>query len=312
MEGTMKNLWQIAQKINIGPGKVRLDEPMKEHTTFRIGGAADLFVAPGNLAELVSAIDVLRAAGLPIFVLGGGANILVGDGGIRGAVIHLGGMNSLAGLADGLWAGSGVPIDLLCEEALARSLSGLENFYGMPGSLGGSLYMNARCYEKDISGAVKDILAVGPGGEISTFALPPEAWSYKTSLFQSGGRLEDWIIAGASLSLGAGEAPEIAAVMVARKKDRIAKGHYAWPSAGSMFKNDRSFGKSTGAILDSLGLRGCRIGDAAISPFHANIFVNLGSARAADMRALICLAAEKAHSAYGFKLQPEVRFIGAF
>jgi UDP-N-acetylmuramate dehydrogenase len=285
---------------------------MKEHTTFRIGGTADLFIEPSNLAELESAIDVLRDDGIPLFVLGGGANLLVGDEGIRGAVLHLGGLKSISLLADGIWAEAGVPIDLLCEDSLARGLSGLENFYGMPGSLGGALYMNARCYEKDISDVVKEILAIGPGGVSRSFILPQDAWSYKSSPFQAGGKLEDWIIAGARFALEAGEAPEIAATMVARKKDRVAKGHYAWPSAGSMFKNDRNFGKPTGVILNSLGLRGYRIGDAAISPLHANIFVNLGSAKAADMRTLIDYAADKAYSAYGFKLQPEVRFIGVF
>ncbi|MCX7027576.1 MAG: UDP-N-acetylmuramate dehydrogenase [Spirochaetes bacterium] len=308
----MKNLCQIAQKINIGPERVHFGEPMKNHTSFRIGGPADLFVEPGSLAELEAALGVLRAEEVPFFVLGGGANILVGDRGIRDAVLSLGGLTQLSRRSGGIWAEAGIPIDLLCENCLAFGLSGLENFYGMPGSLGGALYMNARCYEMDISGIAEEILALSPEGEIRSFAFSPDAWSYKHSPFQPGGRLEGWIVAGALFRLEEKDGPGIAAVMRARKKDRISKGHYRWPSAGSMFKNDRRFGKPTGAILDSLGLRGFRIGDAAVSPIHANIFVNLGSAKASDMKALIEYAAEKAFSAYGFRLEPEVCFVGMF
>jgi UDP-N-acetylmuramate dehydrogenase len=312
MVGTMKNLWQIAQKINIGPDRVRFDEPMKDHTTFRIGGKADLFVEPASLDELEAAVKVLRAGEIPIFILGGGANLLVGDGGIRGAVIHLGRLASLSWRGEETWAEAGVAIDLLCENCLALGLSGLENFYGMPGSLGGALFMNARCYERDISAVAREIMAIGPEGQRKSFALPAGSWAYKSSPFQPGGSLEGWIVAGALLALERGEAPAIASTMRARKEDRISKGHYAWPSAGSMFKNDRRFGKPTGLILDSLGLRGYRIGDAGVSPCHANIFVNFGEATASDMRSLIDYAAARALAAYGFGLEPEVRFVGAF
>ena len=308
----MRNLWQIVQKINIGPEKIFFNVPMREHTSFGIGGPADLFIEPANLAQLKEAVNRLGSEGIPLFFLGGGANILVGDKGIRGAVISLGGIKAISLDSRGLWADAGVRIDLLCEDCLARGLSGFENFYGMPGSLGGALYMNARCYEKDISELVSEIFAISPEGAMERLILPSNSWSYKSSPFQPGGLYSGWIIVGALLGLKAGEAPEIAATMRARKQDRTAKGQYAWPSAGSMFKNNRRFGQPTGAILDTLGLKGFKIGDAAISPLHANIFVNLGEAKASDMRALIAYAAEKAFSSYNFSLEPEVQFVGEF
>jgi len=211
-----------------------------------------------------------------------------------------------------LYAQAGIPIDRLCEEALARGLGGLENFYGMPGSLGGAVYMNARCYEQDIAATLSSLRVLSPQGERKTLDSSILPWSYKHSAFQPGASLDGWIVTGAELKLRAAAVSEIAGVMRARKLDRIDKGHYRYPSAGSMFKNNRNFGKPTGAILDSLGFKGKRIGDAAVSPWHANIFVNLGNAAAKDMRLLIESAQEAARRAYGFELETEVLFIGEF
>ena len=308
----MKNLWQIVQKINIEPGRISLSEPMSAHTTFKIGGPADLFIRISTRAELAAALRSLREQKTPLFILGGGANILVGDRGIRGVVLDLSGLAEARRTVSGLTAGAGLSIDSLCENALALGLGGLENFYGMPGSLGGSIYMNARCYEKDISEILGDIVAVSPTGDSSSLPASSCRWAYKKSPFQPGGDYEGWTIAGASLNLHADEPEAIAGVMRSRKLDRRAKGHYLLPSAGSIFKNNRDFGKPTGSILDGLGLKGMRIGDAAVSTWHANIFVNLGKATARDMRALIEIAMEKAFSAYGFRLEPEVLFVGDF
>ncbi len=285
---------------------------MAAHTTFGIGGPADMFIRVGSPSELGRILAFLETEGIPGFILGGGANILVGDRGIRGIVLDLSGLSWARNSGEGLWAGAGISVDRLCEHALAFERDGLENFYGMPGSLGGALYMNARCYEKDFSELVESISIASPGGRISTVRPPTGQWAYKKSPFQPGGALEGSIIVGATLGLGSGRAEEIAGVMRARKSDRTAKGHYRLPSAGSVFKNDRSFGKPTGLILDSLGLKGTRIGDALVSTWHANIFVNAGKAKAEDMKALIETAQERAYSVYGFRLEPEVLLVGEF
>ena len=285
---------------------------MAPHTTFGIGGPADMFIEIASAAELARAIATLNQEGIPRFTLGGGANILVGDKGIRGAVLDLSGLGWARGMDRGIGAGAGISVDRLCEQALAFEWEGLENFYGMPGSLGGALYMNARCYEKDFSKFIETIAAVSPEGMIETVRPQPGQWSYKRSPFQPEGVWSGWIIAGATFKLASGNAERIAGIMRSRKLDRTAKGHYRMPSAGSVFKNNRDFGKPTGLILDSLGMKGMRIGDAAISPWHANIFINAGNASAGDMKALIGMAQERAFSAYGFRLEPEVLFVGEF
>lgn len=311
----METLWQIAQKINTEQCSVAFDEPMSTHTTFRIGGPADLFLTPRSVEALASILMLLRSAGIPVFLLGGGANILVADQGIRGAVIDTSMLSSIRREAPDstiLYAECGVPISTLCTEALVQGLSGLENFYGMPGSVGGAIYMNARCYEDDISLHINEITAISPTGEIASLPARAMRWSYKCSPFMPKGALAGYIIAAGRFSLAAGEPLQIAGRMRSRMEDRMHKHHFDYPSAGSMFKNNRDFGKPTGKILHELGLRGYRIGNAAISPWHANIFINLGGATAHDMRALILHAQAVVLAATGWKLEPEVLFVGEF
>jgi len=315
----MEKLWQIARKINMDPARILQSEPMAKHTSFGIGGPADYFLKINSVSELARIMKALNDEGESFFLLGGGANILVGDRGIRAWVLDIrevsgSGLRPQKNSADRplLFAGAGISIDGLCEEALALELEGLENFYGMPGSLGGAIYMNARCYEKDISEFLSSLEAISPQGELHILDPFSQTWTYKRSPFQPGGAWEGFIVTGASFSLCKGDALAIASVMRSRKADRVSKGHYRYPSAGSMFKNDRAFGKPTGAILDSLGFKGRRRGDAAVSPWHANIFVNLGKASASDMRLLIEDAQEAAFKAYGFRLEPEVLFVGEF
>jgi len=320
----MGTLWQIAQKINTEQCSVALGEPMRAHTTLKIGGPADLFVRPRSIRALAEALDRLKNAAIPVFLLGEGANILVGDKGIRGAVVDTSLVSSIypvSRLKGGqvlLYAECGATVSLLCEEALARGFSGLENFYGMPGSVGGAIYMNARCYDDEISSHIEDIWlldTVDTMRKVDTMqkvAAASLSWSYKRSSFMLGEALADSSIAAATFILRPDNPQAIAGRMRARLADRRQKHHFDYPSAGSMFKNNKAFGKPTGKILHDLGLRGYRIGDAAISPWHANIFVNLGSATARDMRALIEHAQDVAFTATGWHLEPEVLFVGEF
>lgn len=308
----MQKLWQIAGKINIGRERLTFGEPMSAHTTFGIGGPAELLALPDRVETLAEILHLLKEEGLPWLILGGGANLLVGDRGIRGAVLDLGSLDGARRTASGLEAGAGLSVDRLCEEALALGLGGLENFYGMPGSVGGAIYMNARCYEKDFSEHLEWVELLEPSGNLRRVKPAAGDWSYKKSPLQPGGPWAGSVVTAAGFRLCDTDTPSSAAVMRSRREDRISKGHYRYPSAGSMFKNNRSFGAPTGIILDRLGLRGMRIGDAAVSPWHANIFINCGHAKAADMKALVELAMEKALTAFGFALEPEVLFTGEF
>jgi UDP-N-acetylmuramate dehydrogenase len=314
----VQTLRDFIEKINIR-AKVTWNEPMSAHTTFCIGGPADAFVRPLDAASASALLAAAREEGIDAFVLGGGANILVGDRGIRGIVVDSGSLRAarIEGEDSGgatLIAGAGLAMDDLCLEALAKGLGGLEDFWGMPGSVGGAVYMNARCYEREMSQVLSWVSST-QGIERRSVGAGAPGWSYKRSPYQRGGAAAGELILEAAFRLtrldDAGAA-RTAAAMRARRADREAKGHYRLPSAGSVFKNDRSLGAPTGRLLDGLGLRGRAIGGAMVSPWHANIFVNSGGATAADMRSLIDLARDEARRALGAELEPEILFVGEF
>jgi len=300
----------MAQKINNTGACVLTDEPMARHTTFHIGGPADLYVAVRTASEFGRVTTLLKTSGVPVFILGGGANLLVSDKGIRGAVVDVEGLSDARLSGASVVAQAGIPIDRLAEEYLARGLADMENFYGMPGTLGGAIFMNARCYESDMAEVVQGFSLLTDEGGVEYFGNDPSLWSYKRSPFQEGGIYAGRYIVSARLKTSPGQPERIAATMRARRQDRMAKGHYRFPSAGSMFKNNRAFGKPTGAIIDCLGLRGMRIGDAQVAPWHGNLFINRGAATAGDMVRLINTVRDKVMQAYGFRLEPEVVFVG--
>lgn len=299
---------------------------MSRHTTFKIGGPADAFVRPEEPESAVLLLSSAREEGIPLFILGGGANLLVGDRGIRGIVMDCSSLKSIrregSPEAPLLVACAGLSIDELCLDALASGLGGIEDFFGLPGSVGGAAFMNARCYEVEMSQVLEWVESVDAEGQRRRRELRAQAdgssvpeWSYKRSPYQGGGAAAGELILEAAFrlkSLDDEGAARAAAAMRSRRLDREAKGHYRLPSAGSVFKNDRSLGAPTGKLLDSLGFRGRRIGDAMVSPWHANIFVNAGDAKAADMRALIELAQAEARDRLGAKLESEVILAGEF
>jgi UDP-N-acetylmuramate dehydrogenase len=315
-------LRDFLEKINM-KAAVSWEEPMSRHTTFKIGGPAEAFVRPEGPESAAALVAAARAEGVPLFVLGGGANLLVGDRGIRGIVLDSSSLRSVRteGAAGGalLIAGAGLSIDELCLEALAEGRGGLEDFYGMPGSVGGAVFMNARCYEREMSQVLAYVHSADAEGRVSRRPVPVARevrdWSYKRSPYQAGGSAAGELILEAAFRVEPADddaAARIARVMRERRADREAKGHYRLPSAGSVFKNDRSLGAPTGALLDGLGLRGRRIGDAMVSLWHANIFVNAGRATAADMRSLIELAQREARERLGAELESEVLMVGEF
>ena len=302
---------------------------MALHSTFRMGGPADALVRPADPESAALLLAEARAESMPLFVLGGGANILVGDKGIRGIVMDTAALRSIKveaeaeGATEGaiLIAGAGLSIDELCLEALAKGLGGIEDFCGMPGTVGGAVCMNARCYEREMSQVLAYVLSADAEGraerhEVAAGAASlAQGWSYKRSPYQAEGSAAGEFILEAAFRMRRLDdegAARTARVMRERRADREAKGHYRLPSAGSVFKNDRSFGAPTGKLLDGLGLRGKRIGGAMVSAWHANIFVNAGNASAADMRALIVLAQREARDKLGIELESEVLMVGEF
>lgn len=306
----MDTLREALEKINIGVPAL-FDEPMSAHTSFGIGGPADAYLRPRDPGQVSLLLAFARDRGLPVQILGGGSNVLVSDKGLRGLTLDLSLMDSVRAEGRILFAQAGASMEAACRAALAASLSGLEFASGLPGSVGGAAYMNARCYDREMA----DLL---PAAEFlrrgAVESLPFEAgdWGYKKSPFQPGGPVEGSVILSVALSLEPGDAAAIERAMAEKRRDREAKGHYRFPCAGSVFKNDRAFGEPTGRILDRLGLRGLSSGGAAVADYHANIFVNKGGASASDLKALIELAERRALSELGLVLEREVILLGDF
>jgi len=356
----VRKLWENDNITERWPGlaeSVRFDEPMSAHTTFQVGGPADLFVTPHSLDELYALLDVFTAASLPVSILGGGSNLLVADAGIRGAVICLAGLDSIVlvspdetppdgtppGSTDGLASpgakplqtspdgtpsatrqrvrvGAGVTMERLTEWCAERSLSGVERFAGLPGTVGGAVFMNARCYEVSISDVffAAQLLHFQNGRyTLETHGFDPVEWEYKRSPFQKRDgadalRLAEGtaLVLSADLSLSPGSADSIRAEMARVRLDRDEKGHFRFPSAGSMFRNNHAFGKPSGRLIDEAGLRGFRVGGAQVAPWHGNIVINAGGATARDIKALVEEVRRRVYEQTGFSLETEVIFAG--
>ena len=309
---------------------IRYNEPMKDHTTFKSGGPADCFIQPGSGENFpLFCRDLLSRAksnGIPFFILGGGANIVVSDKGIRAIVLD---MTAWKGLpeydqadnqADNqplnenmLIFKSGTRIDDAVNAAAANSLSGLEFLAGMPGTIGGALWMNARCYGSEIAEALSwtQIITNEECNKQKYFFKKienknGEGFGYKQSPFQK----MDCLILNAAFKLNKTDKDEILTDINKYRLDRKEKGHYLFPCAGSAFKNNHAFGKPTGQLIDECGLKGMKSGGAQVAPFHGNIIINADNASASDIRSLTDEVAAKVKAATGFDLEPEILFVG--
>jgi UDP-N-acetylmuramate dehydrogenase len=300
-------------KENPCAADVRFDEPMCGHTAFKIGGPADCWVRPqgeGFPRFLAALARLARSVDIPVFILGGGANIVVSDKGIRGIVLDTGAWKGWEATEDGLSFHGGTSMDEAAEAAAAQGFSGIEFMAGMPGSVGGAVWINARCYGREIA----DVLAWADIIDFSSLTVGLEkkridskaGFGYKRSPFQ------DWdcLILEAGFRLMPCDKDAIRREMEKNKQDRQDKGHYRFPCAGSVFKNNPGFNKPTGQLIDELGLRGLAKGGAQVSPFHGNIIINTGGASAADVRFLIDEVSAKVKSRTGFVLELEVLFVG--
>jgi len=325
-------------------GSFRFNEPMAAHTTFKTGGPADLWIRPqGDCFPEYAALllESARKEGIPVFILGGGANLVVSDAGICGIVLDTSGYagiipniitqrrqdakdakirkkglhttppsSSSAPLRLGVGSSpvcfrAGTTVDDAVELAAERGFSGLEFLAGMPGSMGGALWMNARCYDREMSDVVVEAQVLDRDG-VRVFAPKKEQFAYKKSPFQG----KDSLILAVSVALEEGDPAAIREACTLHRKDREAKGHYRFPSAGSVFKNNRAFGKPTGQIIDELGLKGMTVGGAQVAPWHGNIIINRGSATSADILALVETLEKRVKEKLGIELEREILFAG--
>ena len=290
---------------------LRYDESMAGHSSFKVGGPADCWIRPsgeGFPAFTASVLAAARREGVAVFILGGGANILVADEGIEGIVLDTGGWTGKAD-GSGMWFRSGTSLDAAAEIAAEEGLSGLEFLAGMPGTIRGAVYMNARCYGYETSDVLFETDIIDFSGTIPVrqcLLTNKDEFGYKRSPFQN----RSVFILSASFSLTAKDPAQIRAEMDSYRTDRENKWHYRFPSAGSVFKNNHDFGAPTGKIIGDLGLRGLSISGAQVAPWHGNIIINTGGATAEDIRALTEEVAVKVQTATGFVLEPEILFAG--
>jgi UDP-N-acetylmuramate dehydrogenase len=309
------NLQSFIKKLNSEcpfAGDLKFDEPMSAHTSFKTGGNADLLVRPAKQIFPSWSAAMLKAAkaeAIPVFILGGGANLLVSDKGIRGIVLDTGDWDDAVNLrAFGFTVKvlSGTSVDSLTRRLAEKGLSGLEFLAGMPGSVGGAVWMNARCYEKSVSTVLAETEILDENFQIVTVPFCEKDFSYKKSPFQN----RDVLILSAVFRITPREKSDIQKEMSQYRQDREEKGHYRYPSAGSVFKNNQAFGAPSGKIIADLGRRGLCKGGAQVAPWHGNFILNTGGASSNDIRFLIEEVASRVKEQTGFDLEPEIIFAG--
>ena len=299
------------------------DEPMKKHTTFRIGGPADYYAEP-DVSQISKLIEIAKACDMPVAVIGNGSNLLVGDKGIRGLVIGIGkGMSAievteavaqqstaqdLTAQGNGriITAGAGAILAAVAAKAAEASLSGLEFASGIPGSVGGAVVMNAGAYGGEIKDVLIDATVLTAEGELKTVTRDELDLSYRHSIVPENG----YIVLSARFMLTPKPQDEIKAYMAELRAKRVEKQPLEYPSAGSTFK--RPEGYFAGKLIMDAGLRGYSVGDAQVSGKHCGFVVNKGEATAADVLTLIKDVQETVLKQFGVKLEPEVKMIGEF
>ncbi len=287
-------------------GSVRSSESMAKHTTFHIGGPAALFVECATVADLAMTTEILSDEGIDWRVLGKGSNVLASDEGYDGAVIVLG-RDFKRHALDGehLRTGAGVILAAIVRDAFSEGRTGLEFAVGIPGTVGGALAMNAGSRDEWIGSIVESVTLFVPGEGLMSVRGPEVVWGYRQSSLRTKG-----IIVEAALRVVEGDADHIRRTMEASLRRRKRTQPLSAPSAGSVFVNPE--GDSAGRLIEAAGLKGARVGGAAVSDVHANFIVNAGGATATDVLGLVRLVRETVKEAYGIELTPEIRFLGSF
>jgi len=293
----------LAKKLSAD--NLRLNAPMAKETTFRCGGNGALFVIADDLEELNYTLSVMKAFDVHWVILGNGSNVLFTDKGFDGVIIKLGKEFSEIVVEDRcITAGAAVLISYLSKLAAAKSLSGLEFACGIPGSLGGAVFMNAGAYGGSMADCLKTVTAVTPEGEIYKYERDELDLSYRHSRFMKSGE----IIIQATLELVPGNGDAILAKMAENTKNRKEKQPVNYPSAGSFFK--RPEGYAAAALIDQAGLKGYSVGDAQVSELHAGFVINKGHATATEVLQLMDHVQKVVFDKFGIMLEPEVRIIG--
>ena len=297
----------IKEKIQSLCENVRFDEEMKKHTTFRIGGTADIFCEPKDEIELKALISYIKENNLEYVILGNGSNVLVSDEGIRGIVIKIGEkMNEVKVLGECIFAKSGALISKVSRIAQKEGLEGLECLSGIPASIGGAVYMNAGAYGAQMEDVLEEVTFLTDDGKIKTLPKEELDLGYRKSIFSKNGG----IILSCTMKLKKGDKAIIEEKMSELTKRRVEKQPLEFPSAGSTFK--RPEGYFAGKLIEDSGLKGYSSGGAKISEKHAGFVINFNNAKAEDVLAVIDHAKKTVYEKFNVKIEPEIKFLGEF
>lgn len=297
----------------IGEANVKKAEPMKLHTTFRIGGPADYYVSPEDETELQELLLLCKKRGIPFYVLGNGSNVLFGDYGYRGVVIeikekfsYLTWKERIEGGDATVVAGAGILLSKLAKEVANKSLTGFEYAAGIPGTLGGAVTMNAGAYGGEIKDHIVRAKVLSRDGQILDLSREELELGYRRSVIMK----EQYIVLEAEFTFSTGDMETITEKIKELSRQRREKQPLEFPSAGSTFK--RPEGYFAGKLIQDAGLRGFRIGDIMVSEKHCGFVVNVGNGTASQVKEVVEKVTEKVNSDFGVILEPEVRFVGEF
>ena len=280
-------------------------EPMSNHTTFRIGGPADLFAVPDTMEQAAAIVRICREQNYPFYVIGNGSNLLVSDEGYRGLILQLyRNFSEITVEGEEITVQAGAMLSVIAKKALAHSLTGFEFASGIPGTIGGAAVMNAGAYGGEMKDVLVEVTVLTKENEVKVIPVQELQLSYRHSVIPQN----EWIVLGAKLRLKKGEEAQIRARMEELKEQRVTKQPLEYPSAGSTFK--RPEGYFAGKLIMDAGLRGYTVGGAQVAEKHCGFVVNRGGATAADVLQLMADVSDKVKEQFGVTLEPEAKMLG--
>lgn len=301
------NIEEILEKSKLNKENLYYDEPMAKHTSFKIGGPADVFIKVDNIEELKEILDLSKKNQIPLTIIGNGSNLLVTDKGIRGITAKLN-LKDIEIKNENnkqiIKVEAGVPVGLLAQKLLKEEITGFEELSGIPGTIGGAVIMNAGAHGKELKDILKKVTAMDYNGNIHEFTNEECLFSYRNSRFQK----EKYIILQATLELEKGNSTEIKGKMDEYMQFRKKKQPIEYPNAGSTFKRGEDF--VTAKLIDEAGLKGYKVGGAQVSEKHAGFIVNVDNATAKDVIELTDYIKEKIEEKFGKKINLEIQIIG--
>lgn len=291
----------------LGKEQVLFEEPMKSHTTFRIGGPAEVFIMPKSVKQVQMAVKICQEEQIPYFILGNGSNLLVSDRGYRGVIIQMDrNMGEIQVEGTEIQAAAGALLSSIAVAARRESLTGFEFAGGIPGTLGGAVVMNAGAYGGEIKDVLKEVTVMDGDGKIFTLPASELEMGYRTSIIKTAG----YLVLSARITLSRGKEEDIKARTRELSEMRTQKQPLDYPSAGSTFK--RPEGYFAGKLIMDSGLRGYSVGGAMVSEKHCGFVINKGNATAEDVVSLMKHVTEVVQEKYDVTLEPEVKFLGEF